>query len=239
MPPLDVVGTTPVLIVGTGDVVRGELWLSNPGAADLKLTGATITVTLPTGAEAGPIPLPPDVVIPALGVRRMIVEMGMQPLTPPDTYPAVLDLVTSAGNQGIPASMVVTAVSAPVIVPDRVIFDGVAASDVVSGSVVVRNDGNVPITVGPMADEPLLEVRAHPRVLAVGTGGALVVEPAVGLAPTGTATFTNDTPTIAPGGWAAVAFQLTAPATLATNAHLRALPRIGTERFAVDLLTVP
>ena len=238
MPPLDVVGTTPVLIVGTREVVHGELWLSNPGAADVKLTGAAITVTMPTGAEAGPIPLPPDVVVPANGVRRMIVEMGMQPLTAPGTYPAVLDLTTSAGDQGIPASMVVTAVHAPVIVPDRLIFTGVAASAVVDGAVVVRNEGNVAITVGPIADEPLLEVRAHPRVLAVGTGGAMVVEPAVGLAPTGTATFTNATPTIPPGGWAEVAISLTAPATLASNAHLRALPRIGTERFAVDLLTV-
>jgi hypothetical protein len=236
--PLDVVGGTPVLIVGTGEVVRGEMWLSNPAAADLTLTGATITVTMPTGPEAGQIPLPADVVVPGNGVRRMIVEMGMQPLTEPGAYPAVLDLATSAGSQAVPASLVVTAVTAPVILPERLVFTGVTPSAVVDGSVVVRNAGNVPLTVGPIPDEPLLEVRAHPRVLAVGAGGAMVVEPAVGLAPTGTATFTNTTPTVPPGGWSAVAFQLTAPAALASNAHLRALPRIGTERFAVDLLTV-
>lgn len=54
MPPLDVVGTTPVLVVGTGEVVRGDLWLSNPSGADVKLTGAIITVTLPTGPRPGP-----------------------------------------------------------------------------------------------------------------------------------------------------------------------------------------
>lgn len=238
MPPLDIVGTTPVLVVGTGELVRGDLWLSNPTGSDVKLTGARITVTLPSGPEAGDIPLPPEVVVPGNGVRRMIVEMGMQPLTAPGTYPAALDLATSAGSQTVAASMVVTEVVAAVIVPDRLLFTGVAGSAVVAGSVVVRNEGNVPVVVGPIADEPLLEVRAHPRVLAIGAGGAMVVEPALGLAPAGTATFTNATPTIPPGGWSAVTFQLTAPATLAPNAHLRALPRIGTERFAVDLLTV-
>ena len=239
MPPLDIVGTTPILVVGTGEVVRGDLWLSNPTGADVKLTGAKITVTLPSGPEAGDIPLPPEVVVPANGVRRMIVEMGMQPLTAPGSYGAKLLLeMPDNTTQTFDASLVVTQVVAPVIVPDRLLFTGVAASAVVNGSVVVRNEGNVAIVVGPIADEPLLELRAHPRVLAIGTGGAMVVEPALGLAPTGTATFTNSTPTIPPGGWSPVTFQLTAPATLASNAHLRALPRIGTERFAVDLLTV-
>ncbi|MGH9181243.1 MAG: hypothetical protein ACRDY5_05960, partial [Acidimicrobiales bacterium] len=117
MPPLDILGTTPVLIVGQRDVTRGEMWLSNPGGTDIKLESATITVTLPGGPESGPIPLPPDAFVPANGVRRLVIEMGMQPLTAPGSHPASLALVTSAGNQVIPASMLIVAVVAPLLVP--------------------------------------------------------------------------------------------------------------------------
>lgn len=239
MPPLEVAGTVPILIVGRAQQVDGEVWLANPTGADIAISGATITITLPSGVESGPIQLPPDARVPAQTSRRLAISMGMQPLTPPDTYPGSLDLVTSAGNQSIGVSLVVVATVAPALVPERFVFAGVAPAAVVGASVVVRNDGNVALAVGPLPEEPLFEVRAHPRVLALAVGGAVSVEPALGLAAVGTVTFTNDTPTVAPGGWAAVAFQLTVPGGIPANAHLRALPRVATERFAVDLLTGP
>jgi hypothetical protein len=242
VPPLDVGGTTPILLVGEGEQVQGEVWLSNPTAADIIVKSATLSVTLPSGVESGPIGLPPDAAVPAFSTRRLVIGMGMQPLTPPGTYEASVDLAFEPplGSQKIPARVLVNATFAPVLVPLRIVFSKVASNSKRKGSVVVVNKGNVDIPVGPMGTEPLLEVRSQPRVLVVAAGGAVSVEPAIASAAAGkTVQFTNDQPTVGPGGWAEVKFELTTPAGLTPNAHLRALPRLATERFAVDLLTGP
>jgi hypothetical protein len=123
------------------------------------------------------------------------------------------------------------------VAPQLLTFTGVLPSTTTPGSVVVLNKGNTNIVVGPIPDETLLEMVSTPRVLVAGGGGAVSVEPALGLVPGGTVTFTNTTPTIAPGGWAQVDFHLTTPAALTANRHFRVLPRVATERFVVDLLT--
>jgi hypothetical protein len=101
----------------------------------------------------------------------------------------------------------------------------------------VRNRGNTPFTVNPIPNEDLVEVVVVPRVLEVGTTGAVTVEPAPGATPSGSVTFTNPTPTINPGDWAQVDVQITAPASMTADRHFRVMPRIVTERFIVDLLT--
>jgi hypothetical protein len=238
VPPLDVGGTTPVLLVGEGNSVEGEIWLANPTSAPIKVIEANLSVTLPSGTENGPVQLPPDAAVPANASKRLLINMGMQPFTPPGSYAATIALTTSAGAQSIPANFFVVPVFRVGIAADRHVFTGVKAGAKVKGNVVVLNKGNVPVKVGPMADEPLLEVTSAARVLAVGAGGVVVVQPATGLTPlAGKVTFTNDKPTIAVGGWADVKFQLTAPAGLGANLHLRLLPRIANERFTVDLLT--
>ncbi len=237
MPPLDVLGTTPLLLIGEGDKLRGEVWVSNPSGGDIKVSDAILSVTFPTGVESGPIGLPADAVVPASSVRRLVINMGLQPLTAPAIYAGTLDLTTSAGNQSVAASVLVTTTVAPMLVPPGQVFTGVKASKTIPGSIVVVNKGNVDIVVGQIGDEPVLEMKTGPRVLAVGAGGAVVVEPALGLTSGGAATFTNSTPTIVPGGWASVDFKITTPAALTANTQYRVLPRIATERFTIDLLT--
>ena len=101
---------------------------------------------------------------------------------------------------------------------------------------LVVNKGNTPIKVGPIPGETMLEVVSIPRVVEV-SGATLSVQPAPGLAPGGTVTFTNPTKTVAVGGWASIDVTLKMPATLPTNRHFRVLPRIATQRLVVDLLT--
>jgi hypothetical protein len=237
VPAFDVVTPTPILIFGNLTEAAGEVWLSNSSANDIKIDKASLTVSFPTGADTGTIALPPDVAIAKGSTKRLQIRMGLTAFVPPGTYNASVDLTTSAGNQTIPAKMVVAKSTVLEIAVTSIVFTGVVASTTYQGTVVAVNRGNVPITVGPIADEALLEMASTLRVLAVAPGGAVSVAPALGLTPGGTATFTNTKPTIVPGDWAEVQFDLTTPGTVAANRHFRVLPRIATQRFVVDLLT--
>src|SRR3954454_13199778 len=104
MASLVVEGTTPVLLVGQGDRLQGEIWLTNPTGADVTLTSATLTVTMGGATETGPIVLPQDAFVPASSTRRLAIGLATQPSTPPGTFNGQIDLVTSAGNQTIPAT---------------------------------------------------------------------------------------------------------------------------------------
>jgi hypothetical protein len=238
VPPLDVGGTTPVLLVAEGSSVEGEIWLANSSGVPVHVTAAQLSVTLATGVETGPIQMPADAAVPANASKRLLISMGMQPFTAPGSYAAKIDLTTSAGSQSIPATFFVAALLRLGLVAERQVFVGVKALAKVSGSVVVVNRGNVAVKVGPIAEEALFEVTTNARVLAVGAGGVVAVEPATGLTPVpGKVTFTNAKPVIPVGGCADVTFQLTVPAGVVANRHLRCLPRIATDRFTIDLLT--
>lgn len=236
MPPFTVEGTTPVLIFGEGRQVAGEVWLTNPTAGSIDITSATLLVNFPT-PETGDIALPSGAAIANGATRRLLINTSMQPFTPPGSYSATITLVTSAGNQAIPGTVVIAGSLVPELGPKEQTFTGVTAASTFAGSVVVYNRGNTPIVVGAIPDETLLEMVITPRVLEVVAGGGVTVAPALGMTPGGTVTFTNTKPTIPPGGWGTVDFNLTTPAVLAANLHFRVLPRIATERFVVNLLT--
>lgn len=236
---LDVVGSVPVLLRGAADELKGEIWLSNPSTDDVTVSAASISVTFGGGTETAPIQIPPDSVVAGGGSRRLLITQGLEPFTAPDSYSASIDLTTSGGALSIAATAVVEPVVALGFAPVRVVFTSVASSSTLNGEVAVVNRGNVPLTVNTMPVESIFEVTAAPRLVAVADDGTVAVTPADGLAPLAglELTFTNDTPTIDVGGWANVQFSITTPAGLPANSHLRSLPRIGTERFFVDLLT--
>ena len=238
--PLDVVGTVPALVLGDEDQLKGEIWLSNSTNAAINISAATLTVTFGTGAETGSLQISSGTSVGANTSKRLLISFGMQPFTPPGTYTASVDLTfdNPAGTQSIPATVMIGERVRIGLATAHAVFNTVAASTTTNSSVVVVNRGNLAFAVHAIADEPLFEVLSTPRLLATGSGGVVVVQPAVGLTPLAQKlTFTNSTPTIPAGGWADVAFSLTTPATLPARAHLRALPRIGTERFTIDLLT--
>lgn len=235
---LSVVGTIPVLVLAHGEELRGDFWLANPSDTTVIVESATFTATFATGVQSGAIPTSSDFAVAGRGFKRFTFGFSMAPSTAPGSYGANVDLVTSAGTISIPALLFVTEVALVGLAPTARVFTAVEPNATLAGTVLVRNQGNVAFDVGAIPDEPLIEIVAAPRVLAVEAGGALQVEPAEGFTVLASnVSFTNETPTIAVGGWAEVAYELTTPSSLPSNVHLRALPRIGTERFAIDLLT--
>lgn len=236
MAPLTVQGSTPILLYGEQDRMQGEVWLTNPTSAAIGVSGGSLLVNFAV-PETGTISFPPGAAVPAGATRRLALDMALQPIAAPGVYTATITLNTAAGSQTIPATAVVASVFLPVVAPGTLTFTGVTASATVDGSIVVRNRGNIPVVVSTIPAETLVEIAVLPYVLDVGAGGSVSVEPAPGASPGGTVTFTNNTPTINPGDWAPVDFQLTTPASLAAGRQFRVLPRIASARFAVDLLT--
>lgn len=226
---------TPILIIGEGEQLAGEVWLTNASGADVTITGATLTVAFPT-PESGPIALPDGVKLAPGVTRRLVVRSGIPPYTPPGTFTASIDVTTSAGPQTIPATVVITSVVNVAFSPSVLTFAGVLPSSTHIGRVQVLNRGNVAVDVGAIPDETLLEMVTIPRVVRV-SGASVAVEPALGTTPGGTVTFANPLSTVPPGGWTSVDVSVTLPAALTAGRHFRILPRIANQRFVIDLLT--
>lgn len=225
----------PILIFGERDQVEGELWLTNPSADDIKITGASLHVNFPT-PETAAIPIPADSGILAGSTKRLTIRSAMPVFTPPGAYSANITLHTSVGDQVIAASVTIASTFIVQLAPSVLTFTGVKKATTLSGTVLVLNKGNAAVDIGPIPAEAMLEMVAIPRILAV-SGGTVSVEPSLGMTPGGTVTFANAQSTVAPGGWASVDIKLKMPATLPANRHFRVLPRIATQRFVVDLLT--
>jgi len=236
VPPLTVEGSTPILLYGEQDQMQGEVWLTNTTGAAVGVSGGSVLVNFAV-PETGTISFPQGAAVPAGATRRLALNMAMQPVASPGSYPATITLDTAAGTMTIPATAVVANVFLPVLGPSKLTFTGVTPATTFDGSVIVRNRGNTPVVVNTIPGETLVEVVILPYVLEIGTGGSVSVEPAPGPSTGGTVTFTNNTPTIDPGDWAQVDFHLTTPATLAADRHFRIMPRIASERLVVELLT--
>jgi hypothetical protein len=237
--PLTVAGSPTLLLVGGGETAKGEVWLENTTGAEVKITNATLTVHVGGVDQHGPIPLPSDASLPDNSFKRLSIGFGMEPFTAPGPYVAHVDLETSIGNQTIPATLIVLANAQVAVLPEQPVFAGVVPGSTITTAAIVRNVGNVAVTVASMADEPLFEVVAGQRLLGVGTGGIVQVQPATSLAPLALdLKFTlGATPTIVPAGWERIAIDVLVPAGLGTGQHVRALPRIVNDRFNIDLLT--
>jgi hypothetical protein len=234
--PLTVGSPVPILLFGERDQMQGEIWLSNSTPSDIGLNGGSVLVNFPT-PESGAISLPSSTTVPANSTRRLALNMSISPVTPAGVYTGTVSLDTAVGPLSAPVTAVVASALVPALGPAKFTFTGVTASSIHNATIVLRNRGNTPFTVNPIPDETLVEIVVAPRVLEVAGTGAVTVEPAPAATPAGSVTFSNPTPTINPGDWAQVDFQITAPATVTADRHFRVMPRIVTERFIVDLLT--
>jgi hypothetical protein len=237
--PLDVAGTGTILLVGGGETAQGEVWLENNTGAEVKVEDAHLTITVGGVQQTGRIPIPADEVIGKQSFRRLSIALGMEPFTAPGEYVAQVDLDTSIGPQTIPALLIVLANAQVAVLCEQPVFTGVVPPATLSTAVIVRNVGNVAFDVDTIVDEPLFEVVAGQRLLGVGAGGVVQVQPASSLvATTHELTFTlGSTPTIAPAEWAKVGVDIGVPAGLPKELHVRALPRLGNDRFSIDLVT--
>jgi subtilisin family serine protease len=232
---LKVENTGPILIFGELDRVEGEVWLTNTSGVEVTINQASLTVDFPT-PETGSIPLPDNTVVPPGATRCLAIRSGMPSFTLGGTYSAEIAVVTSAGPQVVKATVVIANTYLARLAPSILTFTGVKKGASLKGTVLVVNQGNTPIKVGPIPGETMLEVVTIPRVVEI-SGATLSVQPGPGLASGGTVTFTNPTKTVAVGAWASIDVTLKMPATLPANRHFRVLPRIVTQRLVVDLLT--
>jgi hypothetical protein len=233
---LTVNSPVPILLFGERDQMQGEVWLANSAGSSVDLIGGSLQVNFAV-PETGPITFPSGAAIPPNAARRLALNLAISPSTPAGVYGATVTIVTAAGSQAVAAQAIVAGTVVPALGPAKFTFTGVTAATTFNGTIIVRNRGNTPFTVNQIPDENLAEVVVAPQVLEVGAGGAVLVEPAPAATAGGTVAFTNPTPTLNPGEWAQVDFQLTTPAALAADRHFRVMPRIITERFVVDLLT--
>jgi len=236
VPPLQLVTSAPILIFGTLSGAEGEVWLKNTSNATITISQADVTVTIGGDTETGAIKFA-DEPIGADSIKRLVIRFGLNAFISPATYIASVALTTSVGNQTIDARLVVAKTFVLELAETSTIFTGVVASTTYQGTVVAVNRGNAPVTVGQIPDATLLEMVSTPQVLTVAPGGAVTAAPGPGLTPGGSATFTNTKPTIGPGDWAEIQFDLKTPAAVTANRYFRVLPRIATQRFVVDLLT--
>ncbi len=237
--PLDVAGSGTALLLGGGATVQGEIWLQNNTGAEVKIDTATLSVQVGAVTQTGPIPLPQDALIGPGSFKRLSIGFGMEPFTAPGDYTASVTLDTSIGTQIIPTTLSVLSNAQLAVLPEQTVFTGVVPGTTITTAVIIRNVGNVAVTLTAVPDEPLLEVVTGQRLLGVDGGGTVLVQPATNLAPLADLlSFTlAATPTIAVADWAKVGIDIAVPAGVSTDKHLRALPRIVNDRFSVDLLT--
>jgi hypothetical protein len=237
--PLDVAGTGTILVIAGGETAQGEVWLENNTGAEVKIEQADLTITVSGVDHTGSIPLPQHEVIADKAFRRLAIGFGMEPFTAPGEYVAHVDLDTSIGIQTIPVTVVVLTNAQVAVIAEQPVFTQVVPPATITTSVIVRNVGNVPVTIDAVADEPLFDVVAGQRLLGVGAGGVVQVQPATSLVATAhTLSFTlAATPTIPPAGWSKIDLDIAVPVGVGTGGHVRALPRIVNDRFSIDLVT--
>jgi hypothetical protein len=165
------------------------------------------------------------------------VSFDLDPSTPPGTYDASILLEAVSGTATFPARIIVTQNYALTIEPDQLVAS-VAPGGTFDGEVVVVNEGNVPIEVVPLGDYPLEDPARSMRCCCCCHDERHddddVDEPEFGAV-----TIDNRRLTVEPGRSALVRFVGRVPNTVPPNMLLRARPRIGIERFTLDVITLP
>ena len=234
----------PITFAGEPALLEADVWLHNEEAEDLILRRATMTSKalqrhLPA-EEIARISVPR--VVPAHQRKLVSMSFDLDPTIPSGTYDAEIRLEGETGSKSFRARIIVTQNYALSLDPDEFVF-AAGAGERIAGEVIVSNEGNVAVDVTPMGEYRLEDPDLRERCLCCGARleqkekhrqqhdvdeeeedfGAVVI--------------TNEHVTVQPGHWALVKFNVRLPPSLPANAHLRARPRIGNERFNLDLLT--
>ena len=239
--PLDVAGSPTALLLGGGETVKGEIWLQNntgrrgqdrhrdavgPGRRRRPDTGRSrCRRTRRSGRRL---------------VQTTVDRLRDGAVHRPWDYTAQVDARYLDRHPDHSRDAHRPSNAQVAVLPEQPVFAGVVPGSTITTAAIIRNVGNVAVTVASVPDEPLFEVVAGQRLLGVDGGGIVHVQPATNLAPLALdlLKFTlAATPTIAPADWAKVGIDIAVPAGLSTGQHLRALPRIVNDRFNIDLLT--
>jgi hypothetical protein len=243
---------TPIVFGGPPGGVEVELWLQNDRDEPLTIDSATLIApkVLDLGSDESELSVTVPSSVPAHDRVLVTVSFNIGPFVPPEAYDATMKFTAGAEELVFPAQIVVLQNYDLSVDPDQFVFKA-SAADVVSGHVIVRNDGNVPVEVTVMGEYPLrdpwrpvccVQADAEP-VLGFrrdsGSYSELSAQSDDKDGDFGSVIVENENATLAPGNWRVIRFTVRFPDSLPSNAHLRARPRIGTERFNLDILTPP
>lgn len=242
-----------LVFVGAPGSISGEVWLENREAEQLELRTASVqsphvrpTALTRTGRIAH-IPVPKY--LRAHQRELLSVAFDLDRSTPPGRYDASVVLEGPDGTAAFPARIIVTQHYSLRIKPDELVVTAVPGGTF-NGEVVVFNDGNVPIEIAPLGEFPLEDPWRAPRCCCCGredddtsadeTEHGSEAERGSDEAPEfGVVTLDNERATVAPAAFAVVSFVGRLSDRVPANIHLRARPRIGIERFSLDVITPP
>jgi hypothetical protein len=241
-----------VLLAGAPGFVEADVWLENGESTDLVLREASLTSrSIPVAAtglhnQAMRIAVPK--VLRAHQRKLLSLSLDFGSSTPPGTYDAEIRIEGDMETKRFAVQITVVQNYALSIGPEQFVFTSDAGSTV-SGELVVRNQGNVPIRVTPIGEYPLRNLdwfesvdqehdrrtigrdrerhaettEAHDSEQQDEDFESLLID--------------NKEISVEPGNWAVVKFTAKLPDSLPANEYFRARPRIGTERFNVDIIT--
>ena len=150
---LDLSEGTPIILVGEAKSLRGELRLRNPGTDRIQLREASLRLQFTRSGQ--PIPFA-QVSLPA-GLQpgqaqRVKMALDFDPQTPPGEYKGEMEV---AGHTRA-VIVYVAEVVRLAISPQVLVIDQPGGSTAVK-RVVLTNEGNVPLTIGPIGQVALGE----------------------------------------------------------------------------------
>jgi hypothetical protein len=235
-----------VVFIGDPGSLSGDVWLENREGHQLEFRRASLVSRDVRPAELTATDRITQIFIPKYirpHQRQLVsVSFDLDPSTPPGTYPATIVLEGADGTATFPAQIIVTQNYALTIEPDQLVAS-VEPGGTFDGEVVVVNEGNVPIDVVPLGEYPLEDPARTARCCCCCHDGddEREADDDEGLDEPdfGAVAIDNRQLTVEPGRSALVRFVAHVPDTVPANMHLRARPRIGIERFSLDVITRP
>ncbi len=247
---------SPVIFVGRPSNLRAQFWLENDGDVDLRVRAVSLFVAqipgveMKSGYELARIAV--AATVPPRQRRLLTPSLSLDATAAPGTYDAEMQLESAEVIQRVPARIVVTPNYSLSLQPDEFVIAAGPGATVRDQVIVVRNEGNVPVVVPPLGEFPLRDP-ARPECVCWCVqmdGSAFTVRTATppdgpdgegeeedDEEEFGSIRIDNNQTTVPPGLWALIQLNITVPEGLPANAHLQARPRVGIERFKLDLLT--
>jgi hypothetical protein len=166
---LDLSGDAPIILVGEAKSLRGELRLRNPGTDRIQLREASLRLQLAQSSK----PLPFSQVSLPAGLQpgqaqRVKLALDLDPQTPPGEYKGELEI---AGHTRA-VIVYVAEVVRLALSPQELVIDQPSGSTAVK-SLILTNEGNVPLTIGPigpvaLGEELMLRSSVSATVAAAG-----------------------------------------------------------------------
>jgi hypothetical protein len=234
-----------LVFVGEAGSVSGQIWLENRESSEIELRVASLHSPHVRPAELTRTGGIARIPVPKLlrGHQRELVSFAfdLDPSTPPGKYEASLVVEGAEGTTTFPAEIIVTQDYSLTIDPDEFVVTAVPGGEF-TGEVVVENDGNVPIEVFPLGEFRLEDPSREPQCCCC-CGDEIDTdeeddesddEPEFGVV-----VIDNERTTVEPATSATIRFVGRLSDDAPANMLLRAKPRIGIERFTLDVITPP